>query len=91
MPHPQCLGNHELDENIAGLMPYLNDAQYPVLAANLNLTGEPQLADIRSLRNSTVIQVRDIRVGIIGYLTPLTKIITSPNNILYLDEIPSIK
>lgn len=87
----QCLGNHELDENIAGLLPYLNDAQYPVLAANLDLTAEPQMAAMPALRNSTVIQVRGIRVGIIGYLTPYTQNITSPNKIVFLDEVPSIK
>lgn len=87
----QCLGNHELDENVAGLLPYLNDAQYPVLAANLDLSREPELAAMKTLRPSTVIQVRHLRIGIIGYLTPYTQNITAPNKIVYLEEIPSIK
>lgn len=87
----QSLGNHELDDNVAGLIPYLNDAEFPVLAANLDLTGEPELAAIPSLRKSVVLTVRNIRVGIIGYLTPYTQNITAPNNITYLPEVPSIK
>lgn len=87
----QSLGNHELDDNVAGLIPYLNDAEFPVLAANLDLRGEPELAAIPSLRKSVVLTVRNIRVGIVGYLTPYTQNITAPNNITYLPEVPSIK
>lgn len=62
-----------------------------MLAANLDLSGEPQLAAMTSLRKSTVLRVRHLRIGIIGYLTPYTKNITPPNRIVYLDEIESIK
>lgn len=87
----QCLGNHEFDDNIDGLIPFLNDAEFPVLAANLDLRREPELAAMPSLRKSTVISVRNVRIGIIGYLTPYTKNITGPNNVTFLPEVPSIK
>lgn len=87
----QCLGNHEFDRNISGLIPYLEQATYPIITANLDLSRSPQLAAISNLKKSTVLAVNGVNVGIIGYLTPRTKTITPPNDVEFIDEIEAIK
>lgn len=87
----KCLGNHEFDKNLAGLIPYLEQAAYPIVTANLDLLRTPQLAAISNLKKSTILTVNGVNVGIIGYLTPRTKNITPANDIAFLDEIEAIK
>lgn len=76
---------------MAGLVPFLERATFPVLAANLDLSREPRLRNAPNLRNSTVLTVGGHKVGVIGYLTPTTKEITQPNNVSFIDEVTAIK
>lgn len=87
----QCLGNHEFDFGVDELLGYLRTVRFPVVATNLDLTLEPQLADVRSLRRSVVLTVLDRRIGIIGYLTPATKRLAPPNNVGITDVVTAIK
>lgn len=64
---------------------------FPVLACNLNLTGEPELAATGKLTNSTILEISGLKVGVIGYLTPDTKNLSYQNNVEYNEEIVSIK
>ncbi|XP_034651381.1 protein 5NUC [Drosophila subobscura] len=89
-PDAISLGNHEFDRNIEGLVPFLNDVEFPVLACNLNLTNEPTLAATKQLANSTILEANGTRIGVIGYLTPDTKILSFKNNVEYVDEIVAI-
>ncbi|XP_037947379.1 protein 5NUC-like [Teleopsis dalmanni] len=89
-PDAISLGNHELDENVAGLVPFLNEVNFPVLACNLDLTGAPEIATTKHFANSTILTVNDVKVGIIGYLTPDTKFLASPNAVEYKPEIDAI-
>lgn len=85
------MGNHEFDENVAGLLPFLEKAKFPVLAANLDLRREPRLQNAKNLKNSTILNVGGHKVGVIGYLTPKTKVLTQPNNVSFIDEVTAIK
>lgn len=85
------MGNHEFDENVAGLLPFLERAKFPVLAANLDLSREPRLQNAKNLKNSTILVIDGYKVGVIGYLTPTTKYLTQPNNVSFIDEVPAIK
>lgn len=87
----QSLGNHEFDENVKGLVPFLNKVNFPVLATNVDARKEPELANAKNLYNSTILDVRGVKVGVIGYLTPETKYLTVPNEVEFLDEITTIK
>uniref|UniRef100_A0A1B0FBT2 5'-nucleotidase n=1 Tax=Glossina morsitans morsitans TaxID=37546 RepID=A0A1B0FBT2_GLOMM len=89
-PDAISLGNHEFDENVEGLLPFLNKAEFPVLAANLDLRKVPELAATKSLHNSTVLSVKGVSIGVVGYLTPDTKFLTQPNEVEYFPEIESI-
>lgn len=87
----QSLGNHELDNGVSGLTPFIEDLTCPVLAANLILTKEPTLAAETNLMKSVVFDVNGTKVGVIGYLTPDTKVLAIKNNVEYIEETEAIK
>ncbi|XP_023172544.2 protein 5NUC-like [Drosophila hydei] len=89
-PDAMSLGNHEFDEKLEGLIPFLNDVSFPVLASNLNFTGEPALAAAKHLANSTILDANGTKVAVIGYLTPETSLLSIKTNVEFYEEIDSI-
>lgn len=89
-PDAISLGNHEFDEGVKGLVPFLNKANFPVLAVNLDLSKEPTMLSAKQLMNSTILNVKGVKVGVIGYITPETKRLTQKNNVEFKDEIECI-
>lgn len=75
----QSLGNHEFDDGPEGLTPFLKKTLVPVVCSNIDDSSEPQL-EISTLTPSRVLDINGVKVGVIGYLTPDTKV----NNILLL-------
>lgn len=47
--------------------------------------------NVTNLKKSIVLEVKNNKIGIIGYLTPDTKFLVSPNNIEYIDEVISVQ
>lgn len=86
----QSLGNHEFDNGVSGLVPFLNALKFPVVTANVDFAMEPTLA-ATPLTPSHIVTVGNHKIGIIGYLTPETKIISQTENVIINDEVPSIK
>ncbi|XP_017486162.1 PREDICTED: protein 5NUC-like [Rhagoletis zephyria] len=89
-PDAISLGNHEFDEKVEGLIPFLRNVNFPVLTCNLDLSKEPEMAASQHLMNSTVLEVNGTKIGVIGYLTPDTKYLVTSNTIDFLDEVESI-
>nr|XP_014091997.2 protein 5NUC isoform X2 [Bactrocera oleae] len=89
-PDAISLGNHEFDEKIEGLLPFLEKVNFPVLTCNLDLSKTPELSVAKNLMNSTVLEVNGTKVGLIGYLTPDTKFLITPNTLEFKDEIECI-
>lgn len=87
----QSLGNHEFDDGVEGLIPFLNKATFPVLVANLNLTNQPGLAATKALKPSTILDVEGTKVGVIGYLTSETGDLSLAGNLIFAPEIDAIK
>lgn len=87
----KSLGNHEFDNDVIGLVPFLNEAHFPVLAANLDTSKVPELASSKALKKSVVFNIKGVEVGVIGYITPETKFLAPPNEVDFLDEVKSIK
>jgi 5'-nucleotidase len=69
----QSLGNHEFDDGVEGLVPFINNATFPILASNLDLSKEPDLKR-PNLKNSVVFDLGGVKVAVIGYVTPETKV-----------------
>lgn len=58
------VGNHELDRGPGALARFATLAAFPLLAANLDVSREPQLASL--IRPWTVLEVGSHRLGIVG-------------------------
>lgn len=89
-PDAISLGNHEFDDGVAGLLPFIEKAEFPIVTANLDLSEE---ADLKSskLKNSTIIEVNGRKIGVIGYLTPDTKDLATTGKVIFLDEVEVIR
>lgn len=86
----QSLGNHEFDNGVSGLTPFIRNLSCPVLAANLVLNKEPELEAETNIEKSVAFDINGVKVGVIGYLTPETKVLAIKNNVEYIDEIPAL-
>ncbi|XP_019539981.3 protein 5NUC-like [Aedes albopictus] len=89
-PDAISLGNHEFDNGVEGLVPFLNEVEFPVLTANLDLSRTPSMREAKSLLPSTVFTKGGVKIGVIGYLTPETKQLTVPTTVDFTDEIVAI-
>ncbi|XP_066994562.2 apyrase [Anabrus simplex] len=83
------LGNHEFDNKIAGVVPFLEHLQAPVVVANINDSLEPTIQG--KYNKSVVIERGGYRIGIVGYITSSTPDISSPEKLIFLDEIEAVK
>ncbi|XP_065212245.1 protein 5NUC-like [Planococcus citri] len=84
------LGNHEFGNGIDNLVEYLKHIKTPVVCANLNITSEKRL-DLPILTPSKVLTIEGRRIGVIGYLTPETKVLSNTENLEIFEEIPYIR
>lgn len=89
-PDAISLGNHEFDDGVNGLIPFIKKANFPVLATNLDLSKEPELKATK-LANSTILKINGTKIGVIGYLTPETVVLSSTGNVIINDEVPAIR
>eukprot|EP00092_Neocalanus_flemingeri_P075469 GFUD01093483.1.p1 GENE.GFUD01093483.1~~GFUD01093483.1.p1 ORF type:complete len:581 (+),score=153.54 GFUD01093483.1:319-2061(+) len=83
------LGNHEFDDKIEGLVPFLANQTCPVVVSNFNTSLVPSMQGLYA--PSTVLSVGGRAVGIVGYLTPETKHISNPEQLIITDEIEALK
>ncbi|XP_076763581.1 protein 5NUC isoform X2 [Xylocopa sonorina] len=89
-PNATSLGNHEFDDGVDGLIPFIQNATFPIVTSNLDLSKQPNLA-ATNLLNSTVLTVNGVRIGVIGYLTPETKVLSRTEEVIFLDEVESVR
>ncbi len=78
-----AIGNHEFDFGIPALKENMKRAHYPMLAANIFLTGTRNRPDWA--KPSVLVDVGGIRVGIIGLATVETPLTTNSMNIADLE------
>jgi 5'-nucleotidase len=85
-----AVGNHEFDKGPAPLAVFARYAQFPLLSANLDVSGEPSLKDL--IRPSTVIEVGGTKVGVVGATTEDTPSIAAPGpTVKFLDTAASVQ
>ena len=68
----KAFGNHEFDDGMAGLVPFLEAATFPIIACNIDASKEPTMQG--KFRKSVVVEYEGRKVGIIGYTTTETKV-----------------
>lgn len=79
--HFQCLGNHEFDLGVEGLVPFLDNVTFPVLSANTDVSREPRL---NKVQKRIVLTKGGEQIGIIGYLTTETEFISTPGKFVFV-------
>jgi 5'-nucleotidase len=85
-----AVGNHEFDRGPKALLEFARNANFPVLAANLDLTGEPELDKL--VAPSMVMTVRGLKIGVVGAVTSDLPDISSPGpNVKMLDLEKSVQ
>jgi 5'-nucleotidase len=88
-----AIGNHELDfgpDVLADFIEGFQENPAPFLSANLDVSPEPRLAALEPegrIASSTIVKVRSDRIGIIGATTPRLREISSPRNIVVLEDV----
>lgn len=71
-----ALGNHEFDNGPAPLGRYVARARFPVLSANVDVSGEPALA--AHVKPWTMIERAGLKIALIGLTTPDAAVSSSP-------------
>lgn len=85
-----AVGNHEFDRGPGVFAQFASQASFPVLAANLDLSGEPDLD--AHIAPFAVIEVNGHKVGLVGAVTAELPDISSPGpNVKMLDLEQSVQ
>ena len=82
------LGNHEFDDKIAGLVPFLKNQTCPFVVSNIDSSKVPEMEGLTvpSLKINRGGKV----IGMVGYITPDTKFISIPEDLIFIDEIVAL-
>ncbi|MEZ7197164.1 bifunctional metallophosphatase/5'-nucleotidase [Pseudodesulfovibrio karagichevae] len=78
-------GNHEFDRGPAYLAGVLGYTRVPVVCANLDASAVPSLA--ARVRPYVIVKRGGGRVGVIGLITPETKLLSSPGDVRFSDVV----
>jgi len=71
-----AVGNHEFDDGPGTLGSFIAGTDFPVLSANIDASAEPSLAG--KIQPYTVLEVGGEKIGVVGYTTEDTGILSSP-------------
>ncbi|CAG5132255.1 unnamed protein product, partial [Candidula unifasciata] len=83
-----AIGNHEFDSGVKGLSPFAHSIDFPLLASNINVSNTP---DLDVVKKSTIVKVKGQRIGIVGYTTTETPYISSPETVVFTDELGPVQ
>ncbi|VDI25537.1 5'-nucleotidase [Mytilus galloprovincialis] len=85
-----AFGNHEFDRGISGLMTLLeNSNNFTIVSCNIDTTSEPSVQN--KFVKSVIMERGGEQIGIIGYTTKSTPFVSNPGNLIFLDEVTSIR
>jgi 5'-nucleotidase / UDP-sugar diphosphatase len=85
-----AVGNHEFDLGPAPLAAFAKAANFPLLAANLDVSAEPLLRDL--IKPHAVLTVGKEKIGLVGAVTPDLPTISSPGqNVKLLELMTSLQ
>lgn len=71
-----AVGNHEFDRGPKVFAEFARLARFPVLAANLDVSEDPDLKNL--IKPSTILEIGGEKVGVVGAITPELPTISSP-------------
>ncbi|KAJ8687354.1 hypothetical protein QAD02_023148 [Eretmocerus hayati] len=89
LPHDvMTIGNHDFDDGIEGLIPFLQRSKSPIVVTNIDDTEEPSMKGL--YENSTIIVRGNRKIGVIGVIIKSTNTLSSPGKLKFLDEVESV-
>ncbi|KAK3097870.1 hypothetical protein FSP39_014021 [Pinctada imbricata] len=84
-----ALGNHEFDRGIDGLLQFLRNASFTILSCNIDTSKESSIQPY--IAKHYIASVGSERIGVIGYTTKETPIISNPGSLIFHDEVESVR
>ncbi|XP_011876676.1 PREDICTED: apyrase-like [Vollenhovia emeryi] len=89
LPHDaMTIGNHEFDNKIEGVVPFLKNVNAPVVVTNIDDSEEPTIQGL--YKNSTIIERNGTKIGVIGVILSTTNLIASTEKLKFLDEVETV-
>jgi len=82
------LGNHEFDDGIDGVVPFIETMKSPLVCSNLDDSNTPEFHG--KYNKSIVVEVAGKRIGIIGVIISSTDSIASTETMQFFDEVESV-
>jgi 5'-nucleotidase len=84
-----ALGNHEFDDGEEALVPFIEQAQFPILGVNVKPNNQSKANG--KIKPSVVLEIGGQKIGIVGAVTTETPDIASPGpNIQIEDDVANI-
>ncbi len=80
-----AVGNHEFDFGLDNLQQRMQQADYPYLGANISWKPQVDMEIPFEFLPSTIVELNDLRIGIVGLSTTETPQSTNPINVRELD------
>lgn len=89
LPHDALtLGNHEFDDKIAGVVPFLETVNAPFVIVNIDDSEEPSIQG--KYKKSIIIERGGRKIGILGYVLRTFYEISSTGKLKFLSEIETV-
>ena len=89
LPHDvMTIGNHEFDNGVEGVVPFLQMVKAPVVVTNMDASEEPTIQGL--YRNSTILERNGTKIGVIGVILSTTNTIANTGKLKFMDEVGSV-
>ncbi|KYQ55710.1 5'-nucleotidase, partial [Trachymyrmex zeteki] len=89
LPHDaMTIGNHEFDNKIEGVVPFLKNINAPVVVTNIDDSEEPTIQGL--YKNSTIIERNGTKIGVIGVILSTTNFLANTEKLKFLDEVETV-
>ncbi|GLV32897.1 uncharacterized protein CBL_20048 [Carabus blaptoides fortunei] len=82
------LGNHEFDDDVEGVVPFIKSLNAPVVVANIDDSEEPTIQG--TYQKSIIIERAGRKIGIIGVIASDTSELSSTGKLKFTDEAEAI-
>ncbi|CAH2095510.1 unnamed protein product [Euphydryas editha] len=90
LPHDaHALGNHEFDNGIDGVVPYLQHLNSKIVAANIIDDEEPTIQGL--FQPSIIVERKGRRIGIIGVIIATTNELASTGKLRFTNEVEAVR
>ncbi|KAG5884885.1 hypothetical protein JTB14_025049 [Gonioctena quinquepunctata] len=84
----EVLGNHEFDDGIEGVVPYIKALTHPIVVSNIDDSLEPEIQG--TYAKSTIIERHGKKIGIVGVITSTCDKISKTGNLKFFPESASV-